>query len=87
MLLNLSLRTIGKKKFDEIKFTALDLLLQFIENDNQDLRTYVNGTLYSLFTYPSIQKLAREMNFKIKLEKLIENSDETNSKRYQFVLD
>ena len=32
MLLNLSLRTAGKNKFDDIKYSALDLLLGFIDN-------------------------------------------------------
>ena len=34
MLLNLSLRTIGKNKFDDIKYSALDLLLGLIDTKN-----------------------------------------------------
>jgi hypothetical protein len=30
LLLNLSLRTIGKNKFEEIKYTALNLLHEFL---------------------------------------------------------
>lgn len=50
LLLNLSLRTIGKNKFEEIKYTVLNLLRDFLVHENSDVRIYVTGTLYSLFS-------------------------------------
>ncbi len=67
LLLNLSLRTIGKDKFEEIRYSVLDLLNNLMTHPNEDMKTYVNGTLYSIFTRTSIKKIAIEMGFKIKL--------------------
>ena len=86
LLLNLSLRTIGKNKFEEIKYTALNLLYEFLDHSNLDVKIYVTGTLYSLFSKQNIKKLAVEMNFKGRLEKLIETSDEAMVKKYTYVL-
>ena len=86
LLLNLSLRTIGKDKLEEIKFKALNLLLDLLEHPNVDLQSYVNGTLYSLFTRQSIKKLALEMGFDSKLRDLIADADEELQKRYEYVL-
>lgn len=63
LLLNLSLRTIGKNKFEEIKYTVLNLLRDFLVHENSDVRIYVTGTLYSLFSKIQIRKLAIEMDF------------------------
>lgn len=63
LLLNLSLWTIGKNKFEEIKYTALNLFHEFLTHMNPDVWIYVTGTLYSLFSKQSIWKLAIEMNF------------------------
>lgn len=86
LLLNLSLRTIGKNKFEENKYTALNLLFELMDSKNPDLQTYINGTLYSLFTRAPIQNLAKQMNFEQKLKLLIENNEEEISKRYSYIL-
>ena len=86
LVLNLSLRTIGKDKFEEIKYSVMGFLSEFLQHDNIDIRTYVNGTMYSLFTRASIKKLAIEMGFEEKLGALIQTSDEAFSKRYSYIL-
>ena len=58
LLLNLSLRTIGKDKFESVKHTALVILKDLMDHPNEDLRTYVNGTLYSILTWNAIKNLA-----------------------------
>ncbi len=86
LVLNLSLRTIGKDKFEEIKYSVMSFLSDFIQHENLDIRTYVNGTMYSLFTRSPIKILAMEMGFENKLKDLIEVSDEAFAKRYSYIL-
>lgn len=86
LLLNLSLRTIGKDKIEEIKFKVLNLLLDLLEHPNENIQCYVNGTLYSIFTRPSVKKLALEMGFHSKFKELMSIADENLQKRYEYVL-
>lgn len=86
LLLNLSLRTVGQNKYDEIKYTALNLYYELLSHPNEDIRVYVTGTLYSLFSMNSIKKLAIEMNFESQLEKLIISNQEEEGGKYTFVL-
>lgn len=87
LILNLSLRTIGKNKFEEIRFSIMSFLRDYMHHPNQDIRTYVNGTMYSLFTRSSLRNLALEMGFAEKIETLIEQADDNLAKRYTYVLE
>lgn len=49
LMMNLSLRVIGKAKCEEIP-ELLNVLGDLIENDNLQVRTHINGTLYSILT-------------------------------------
>lgn len=86
LILNLSLRTIGKNKFEEVRFSIMSFLRDYINHPNIDIRTYVNGTMYSLFSRPSLRALALEMGFEERLRALTESSDEAFAKRYEYVL-
>lgn len=86
LILNLSLRTIGKNKFEEVRFSIMSFLRDYINHQNIDIRTYVNGTMYSLFSRPSLRALALEMGFEERLKALAESSDEAFAKRYEYVL-
>lgn len=86
LILNLSLRTIGKDKFEEIRFSVMSFLRDYMCHSNSDIRTYVNGTMYSLFTRNSLKNLALETGFEERLQKIIHQSDEALAKRYKYVL-
>jgi len=45
LLMNLSLRTLGKSKCEEIKADLLELLINMMDHSNDSVRTYVNGIL------------------------------------------
>jgi LisH domain-containing protein ARMC9 len=47
LLMNLSLRVEGKNKCEDIP-DLLNVLNELIENENLQVRTHVNGTLYSI---------------------------------------
>mmetsp|Transcript_85867 Transcript_85867/g.277262 ORF Transcript_85867/g.277262 Transcript_85867/m.277262 type:complete len:682 (+) Transcript_85867:52-2097(+) len=57
MLMNLALRTSGKRKCAELD--ALTVSLNLMEHWNPQIRTHINGTLYSLLTVPSFRAQAR----------------------------
>lgn len=48
MLMNTTLRSFGKKKVEEISKEVLQVLNDNLEHENSQVRTYVNGTLYSI---------------------------------------
>jgi hypothetical protein len=57
--MNLSLRTAGKDKCEESDVEILQVLNELLEHDNLQVRTYVNGTLYSIFTREKLKMQAR----------------------------
>lgn len=59
LLMNLSLRTEGKKRCERIKTELLKLLKSLFTTKSVQIQTHVNGTLYSLFTYAPIKLEAR----------------------------
>lgn len=51
LLMNLSLRELGKEQCNEIKEDLLKVLMDLLYHENPQIRTFINGTLYSLFSY------------------------------------
>jgi hypothetical protein len=54
LLMNLSLRNEGKNKCEEIP-DILHVLNELIENENLQVRTHINGTMYSILTRNSMK--------------------------------
>ena len=54
LLMNLSLRAEGKNRCEAIP-DILNVLGDLIEIDNMQVRTHVNGTLYSILTRQSLK--------------------------------
>lgn len=87
LLMNLSLRTLGK---DKIQSSHIDLLLvlnHLLEHENTQVRTYVNGTLYSILTRKKLKERAIELKMDEKLITLKENCDEHFKRQIQYILD
>jgi len=87
LLMNLSLRTLGK---DKIQSSHIDLLLvlnHLLEHENTQVRTYVNGTLYSILTRKKLKERAIELKMDEKLATLKENCDEHFKRQIQYILD
>lgn len=61
LLMNLSLRLAGKRACEAPELDILGVLNRLLEYDNGQVRTYVNGTLYSVLTRPSLRERALEM--------------------------
>jgi hypothetical protein len=84
--MNLSLRTLGKLKCEDIKAGILELLYNLLEHDNSQVRTFVNGTLYSLLSRPILRNHALKLKFEDKLQHMIDISDEKFQKHYRYIL-
>ena len=61
LLMNLSLRAAGKDKCEDPSIELLRVLNDLVEHDNLQVRTYVNGTLYSIFTRKKLREEAKEL--------------------------
>ena len=70
LLMNLSLRTAGKAKCAADDSQILDVLSQLMENDSLQVRTYVNGTLYSILTRSLLKERALEIGLPDSLKAL-----------------
>ena len=55
LLMNLVLRNEGRIQCDKWKTDLLKILKQFLDSENTQITTYVNGTLYSIFGFESIR--------------------------------
>jgi LisH domain-containing protein ARMC9 len=59
LLMNLSLRSNGKDKCEDPEIGLLSVLNDLVEHEDLQVRTYVNGTLYSIFTRRKLREEAK----------------------------
>uniref|UniRef100_A0A8C2JEY4 LisH domain-containing protein ARMC9 n=1 Tax=Cyprinus carpio TaxID=7962 RepID=A0A8C2JEY4_CYPCA len=62
LLMNLCLRTQGKKKCAEEAKHVLKVLTELLGHENHEIRYYVNGALYSILSMPEIREEAKQMS-------------------------
>ncbi|KAM3876371.1 lisH domain-containing protein ARMC9 [Diretmus argenteus] len=62
LLMNLCLRTKGKRKCAQNAKHVLKVLTDLLGHENHEIRPYVNGALYSILCIPSVRQEAREMS-------------------------
>jgi len=87
LLMNLSLRTAGKNKIENSQLDMLSILNGLLEHENTQVRTYVNGTLYSILTRQKLKERALKLGTDKTLEYLMKNSDEHFKRQIQYILD
>jgi len=85
LLMNLSLRPAGKRQAETVP--TLDVLNSLLEMDNAQVRTYVNGTLYSVLTRPALKEKARAMGMEEILQCAMDHADETFARQIQYILE
>ena len=85
--MNLSLRDAGKDKCEEPDIELLNVLNDLVEHENLQVRTYVNGTLYSIFTRKKLREEAKELGMPEVLQYLMEQSDEQFKRQIQYILE
>jgi len=86
LFMNLSLRTEGKKKCEERIF-VLETLMSYLQHSNIQVRTFVNGSLYSLFTRKKLRLQALELGIDIVLRRIVNNEDERIRNQIKYILE
>lgn len=87
LLMNLSLRGGGKEKMEERKEVAMEVCGELMESGNEQVRTFINGTLYSMLSRKSFREYARSLRYKEKLEAMHESADERQRKQLAYMLE
>ncbi len=87
LLMNLSLRAAGKDKCEDPEIELLKVLNDLVEHENLQVRTYVNGTLYSIFTRKKLREEAKELGMFEVLQYLMTQSDDQFKRQIQYILD
>ena len=85
--MNLSLRSNGKDKCEDPDIELLKVLNDLVEHDNLQVRTYVNGTLYSIFTRKKLREEAKQLGMPEVLQYLMNQSDDQFKKQIQYILE
>ena len=76
LLMNLSLRSSGKDKCEDPEIELLKVLNNLVEHDHLQVRTYVNGTLYSIFKRLKLREEAKLLGMPYVLKYLMNQSDD-----------
>ncbi|KAI8907350.1 hypothetical protein EDD86DRAFT_227980 [Gorgonomyces haynaldii] len=87
LLMNLCLRSKGKQEACQNPPKILKTLNQLIEHDNSQVKTYVNGCLYSLFSDEYIREEGKKIGMEEQLMYMKQFSDEQLSKQIDFVIE
>jgi hypothetical protein len=87
LLMNLSLRTAGKSKCAESELDILNVLSQLMEHESMQVRTYINGTLYSILVKASLKSRAEEIGLPEQLKLQMGHSDETFARQINYILE
>ncbi|XP_029939872.1 lisH domain-containing protein ARMC9 isoform X2 [Salarias fasciatus] len=86
LLLNLSLRTKGRRKCAEDAKHVLKVLIDLLGHENHQIRSFVNGTLYSIFCVPSVREEAKEMSFEAILQCYTKEGNPNFSRQIGFII-
>jgi len=63
------------------------VLNELLEHDNTQVRTFVNGMLYSLLSRKSLREAAHSLGMQEILTYLMQNSDERFTKQIMYIMD
>jgi len=86
LLMNLSLRSHGKRKCEELDSDILKVLNELLEHDNLQVRTYVNGTLYCILERRKLREEARALNMDQVLRYLSNKSEPRFQRQIKYIL-
>ncbi|KAL8583522.1 hypothetical protein ACOMHN_054838 [Nucella lapillus] len=86
LLMNLCLRTSGKKRCVPTAHKTLQVLSDLLGHDNQEIRPYVNGALYSILAIPSIREEAKAMGMEEILRCFIKDGQADMNRQIEFII-
>jgi len=87
LLMNLSLRSKGKDACQKLapEIHIIRELSEMMEHSNAQVRTHVNGTLYSILTRKSLKDQAEEIGMQEMLAYLVQNQDQQLQRQIQYI--
>ncbi|XP_066477875.1 lisH domain-containing protein ARMC9 [Tiliqua scincoides] len=86
LLMNLCLRSSGKKMCVKIANEVLKVLSDLLGHENHEIHPYVNGALYSILAVPSIREEARAMEMEDILRCYIEEGNADMIQQIEFII-
>ena len=86
LLMNLSLRKEGKEKFEAVSEKIIKILLKFLNYENIQILTCINGMLYSLIMKKKIREQAIKYGVEQKLEQLKKFNEEQLNKQVKYII-
>ncbi|XP_042313330.1 lisH domain-containing protein ARMC9 [Sceloporus undulatus] len=86
LLMNLCLRSAGKKMCVKIANEILKVLSDLLGHENHEIHPYVNGALYSILALPSMREEARAMEMEDILRCYIEEGNADMIQQIEFII-
>ncbi|CAD8159896.1 unnamed protein product [Paramecium pentaurelia] len=87
LIMNLSLSSRGRDALSMNKELAFEVLFELIEFPNDQIRTFTNGTFYSMFSRRELRDYAYQLNIPQELPKLLSTSEERFKKQIQYMIE
>ncbi|XP_074009323.1 lisH domain-containing protein ARMC9 isoform X2 [Numenius arquata] len=86
LLMNLCLRSAGKKMCARIANHVLKVLSNLLGHENHEIQPYVNGALYSILAIPSVREEARAMGMEEILRCFIKEGNAEMIRQIEFII-
>ncbi|XP_065060673.1 lisH domain-containing protein ARMC9-like isoform X2 [Rhopilema esculentum] len=86
LLMNLCLRSAGKKQCLDDCEAVLQLLADLLDHENKEIQPYVNGTLYSILALPTIRQRAVSMGLEEILRCYVQDDDPDMNRQIKFII-
>ncbi|XP_064418261.1 lisH domain-containing protein ARMC9 [Latimeria chalumnae] len=86
LLMNLCLRTAGKKMCAKSAKHVLKVLSDLLGHENHEIRPYVNGALYSILAIPSVREEARAMGMEEILQCFVKDGNPEVNRQIEFII-
>ncbi|XP_075794280.1 lisH domain-containing protein ARMC9 isoform X4 [Pelodiscus sinensis] len=86
LLMNLCLRSSGKKMCAKVANRVLKVLSDLLGHENHEIQPYVNGALYSILAIPSIREEARAMGMEEILRCFIKEGNAEMIRQIEFII-
>ncbi|XP_058257570.1 lisH domain-containing protein ARMC9 isoform X1 [Hemibagrus wyckioides] len=86
LLMTLCLRTQGKRKCTEKAKQVLKVLTDLLGHENNEIRYYVNGALYSILSVPTLRQEAKEMSLEEILRCYMKEENPELNRQMEFII-
>lgn len=86
LLMNLCLRTAGKVRCQKVLQNLMTVVISMLESPSTQVRTYINGTLYSVLSRKAIREYCRSLKINERLSAIQSKSEEHFQRQIDHIL-